>query len=584
MEGYNSVKASDNEDFPANGGHLRMPENVRLISGPVMEQDLTCRRTFEGMSQDEQERPHHKKAKLEPSISNLQASTLTDSDHPYSKPTDNTSVSNTQTQVIELIILPESQAHDSRHVNARPPQNTVSSESMPSNQSHINSKSESKKGSLFESLQVDVTHIRNYLVRDPYIRFDQKKGTYVLSLYTKQGWTRNKCFPDLNSISLFLVAEEIWDFLNTPSRQRSKNQEFNSLLCDSLKKTCPTIASTRVSFFQGKAIVTATFEDGTIKKKYFPGVTNSDELLVEIDRFTKSESFDFLSFTNIQWTILQTVQQGNDTLYMVENMCPFDIRKYFNFCRCHAKDISFTRERNTLLISCIENEKWGTTHRLNDTFKLSTECDPHVFLRIEIKCSSNTAECRSDCGALLSSITCDGGVCSNCSYKFRQCCNCRSYAKSEYEVYEARTYCQACLKHLKTMGTERTILEYRETSPKYANHLRCKWGLKLELHSNDQNKFTVMEKYSNSAFHHIVPRPEKRRITCSQRDRIDSARVVASATPMKIHTSEFGKDHLRYGDQSESDTVTIQQITHRCKTVDRRTGKHGKGHKSKGGL
>ena len=423
-----------------------------------------------------------------------------------------------------------------------------------------------KKESLFKSLKLDIGHIRKYLVKDPYIRYDEKKNKYVLSLHTVHGCTKTKSFQDLNSISLFLVSEGIRDYVNEPGRNKSKNTDFNSFICESLRPKCPNIKSARVNFCNGKAILLTTFEDGVQKSKSFPGVSNQNEFLAEIINFMNSESF--LTFNNTKWNRVLTIPQGNETLYKVEQKCPFDFRKEFIFCRCHAKDISFTRERNTLFISCTENNKWGKTHRLNDTFKVENDCDPHVFVTINITCASNTSECRSVCGALLSSLTYDDDVCSNCSEVLKKCFNCKSYSKPDYEEYDSRTYCQSCYMYLISTGSEKPIAKYENRTPQRSNHLQCRWALKLELHSSNQSEFTLFEHYANSSFHQNLPMPEEKRLTCTQRDRIDSARAVASATPLKIYSSEFGAEKLRYGDKGNDDDVTLKQIAQRCRTVD----------------
>ncbi|KAG1705494.1 RNA-directed DNA polymerase from mobile element jockey [Nymphon striatum] len=119
------------------------------------------------------------------------------------------------------------------------------------------------------------------------------------------------------------------------------------------------------------------------------------------------------------WKPLGELNVGIETKQYLDNI-PFDVKTYvklYKFIK-HIYDKNVTT--GTMKASVVENEKWGRSHRHDEVYKMDENKAINrnsIAVTKVFQCASNTLECRTACGQLISTLKIQPGtvICPSCN-------------------------------------------------------------------------------------------------------------------------------------------------------------------------
>ncbi|XP_066942230.1 uncharacterized protein [Macrobrachium rosenbergii] len=321
--------------------------------------------------------------------------------------------------------------------------------------------------------------------------------------------------------------------------------------------------------------------NGNKVHRNFPCTTSTKaETLEEIQSFLRSDkAVNWVQNYDESWIFQYEVKAGIETRNCLDKI-PFDITKHFIYDK---KIVKPEYSKETCWVSVTENTKWGKTHRYDETYRIigsTARCDPNtVVAYVYLSCASKTNECRSACGALLTSLTCQDNVCDNCGVSLdtgRECSHCKTTTSSQwYYKGEPRELCATCYTYRQRKGCDRPV-EFKvkgSRNPRkiHHEHLQCQWRMKLEMKLNSLNTWSVYESSENINYHISLPVQENKKPALGIRDMWDKLRVSRKATSLQIHTIESKSVTTTASKEELSSQIThpLSQIKARCELVDK---------------
>lgn len=189
----------------------------------------------------------------------------------------------------------------------------------------------------------------------------------------------------------------------------------------------------------------------------------------------------------------------------------FDFRKRIVM----AKGVQSLYEGNAIIT---ENEKWGKTHRFDETYMLNdpllSEKGSFPAVTMYISCSSKSSQCKAQCGTPLKDLanTTIGSECPGChcvlEFPTKECINCSTNSTPKWYSLNGELMCSACyqyqIKHNDSRPTELKMKSSQGISRLYHSHFVCGWRLKLVIYSNDLSTWKLFKHKDNDDFHSIL--------------------------------------------------------------------------------
>ncbi|XP_068227352.1 uncharacterized protein [Palaemon carinicauda] len=326
--------------------------------------------------------------------------------------------------------------------------------------------------------------------------------------------------------------------------------------------------------------------NGNKVHRNFPCTTsNKSETLEEIQNFLRSDkAVNWVQNYDESWIFQYEVKAGIETRNCLDKI-PFDLTKHFIYDK---KIVKPEYSKETCWVSVTENTKWGKTHRYDETYRIigsTAKYDPNIVVAyVYLNCGSKTNECRSACGALLTSLICHDNTCDNCGISLdtgRECSHCKTTTSSQwYYKGEPQELCATCYTYRQRKGYDRPV-EFKvkgSRNPRkiHHEHLQCQWRMKLEMKLKNLNTWNVYESSENINYHVSLPIQENKKPSLGIRDMWDKLRVSRKATSLQIHTIENKSitDPTNNGELSCQVAHPLSQIKARCELVDKHhTGK-----------
>ncbi|XP_068239383.1 uncharacterized protein [Palaemon carinicauda] len=187
----------------------------------------------------------------------------------------------------------------------------------------------------------------------------------------------------------------------------------------------------------------------------------------------------------------------------------FDFRKRIVM----AKGVQSLYDGNAIIT---ENEKWGKTHRFDETYMLDplmAEKGSFPAVTMYISCSSKSSQCKAQCGTPLKDLanTAIGTECPGChcvlEFPTKECINCSTNSTPKWYSLNGELMCSACyqyqIKHNDSRPTELKMKSAQGVSRLYHSHFVCGWRLKLVIYSNNLSTWKVFKHKDNDDFHSL---------------------------------------------------------------------------------
>ncbi|XP_068243061.1 uncharacterized protein [Palaemon carinicauda] len=271
------------------------------------------------------------------------------------------------------------------------------------------------------------------------------------------------------------------------------------------------------------------------------------------------------------WATLGEISTGIDTKKFIASM-KFDVNQRFVYDK---KLLEIIRDEDVLTASTSSHVGWGSSHRLDDRFKLKVSPDKvagTVLARFHLECASLTDKCRTECGAPISDVTIINGKFSCCGKKKETqfCYNCGIDNTVQWYKTEKNTpLCNSCYKFYQRRGEHRPYCRKNSRKKKiHETHTKCNWRMKLELSGYDITKWIVYQ-HSDNSEEHNVDVPCQTRPTLMMRDKWDKLRSLAKLTPKQILMSET-QGNVVSELKSKMERSTFRSIKTRANLIDNR--------------
>ena len=420
--------------------------------------------------------------------------------------------------------------------------------------------------------------LQTFLKRKPSVFYRTQKQKVELECLLINGTKRTKTFKVIDGIekTLALVQEFI---LNSGAEWLAGEQDsISSSIGHYVSKHFIIPEADRELFYRcefhhlkssSHVRVTAHLLDGSSKYKLFScnkSGYNDRKCKQEIQYFLDNE---FREFLGEKWEELTKVPVGSQMREYIDKL-PFNTR-----IKWYVKDHIEIQDPPTVpLVSLNQHPRWGKTNRIDSTF-LSTINDKKEqdVVKIFLSCTSQTNKCKTTCGEylhVLPKIPVNEPRCPNCSKSVscnKQCFNCKTCYSSRWGKLEGHDVCNIChiyySKHLK----QKLVELDNSKSVKRHPHLLCKWKLKFVLKSTNLTEWTVYQLSNNYLSHEGKAIQEDKKMTLTDRDRADYARVSTGATPRQLELSH--NSPLTVSDQSIPTTFNKAKLKSRFQKIDK---------------
>ena len=424
----------------------------------------------------------------------------------------------------------------------------------------------------------DFSFIQRYLKHKPSVFYRKQKQKIDLECLLINGTKRTKTFKLCNGIEGTLCL--VQDFVKTRAAEwleghiASKESSYGNYKSDKF-----VIAEEDREYFyrcefnhiksSSHIRITVHLLDGTTKHKLFKCKGENDDICnKQIQDFFDNDFTDFLCD---KWEEVTKVTVGDKTREYVDNI-PFNTRVQWFI----QDSIDVHNPPSAALASLNEHPRWGKTLRIDSSFSSNVNnCNEEEVVKLTIRCTSQTNSCKTSCGMLLQSmppIDVKHPFCPNCNMNIscqKQCYNCKNTYSSRWVKVDGADLCNTCYVHFnKHSDHRRTDLDSSNDTIKRHKHLLCKWKLKLVLKSSNLNEWIVYQSANNTKIHQGESIQEARKMSLTDRDRIDRDRVTVRATPRQLELSLLSSP-VTVGDQTAPPTFTKPQLKKRFQIIDR---------------
>ena len=444
----------------------------------------------------------------------------------------------------------------------------------------------SVEGQTFE-YSFDFSPIQSYLKRKPCVFYRKHKQKIDLECLLMNGTKKTKTFKldngidgTLSTVQAFVSSGAVeWLECHIASKEDSfgnyKSDKFNFRDEDrEIFYRCEFNHLRSTSHMR----ITVHLLDGTTKHKLFKcseSGANDERCNVEIQDFLDNEFHEFVSE---KWEEIEKVPTGDKTREYIDNI-PFNTKIQWKI----HESIDVSDPPNAVIASLNEHPRWGKTLRIDSSFSSNSSNIVEEVVKLTVRCTSKTNACKSQCGMLLHSmpkVTVDEPFCSNCGTDVschKQCNNCKVNYSSRWVKVDGVEVCNKCYLYFnKHSHHDDKQANTSNDTIKRHQHLLCKWKLKFVLNSTNLNEWIVYQSANNKIHHDGEAMQHYKKMSLTDRDRIDQDRVTMKATPRQLELSLLSSP-VTVGDRALPPSFTKAQLKKRFQTLDRHVLKQSMG-------